>query len=152
MANSCHPMDCIACLLSRLSHVRLWATLWTVAHQAPLYVGFSRQEYWSWLHALLHMIFPTQGWNPGLWAVILQDKYKKINGQTIHLCSAIDCISAIAQFLKFTLRTSLSLSETPSVCLLSSSQIISKAKLFVILEPNKECDLFQPDTAFFPPP
>ena len=24
-------------------------TLWTIAHQAPLYMGFSRQEYWSGL-------------------------------------------------------------------------------------------------------
>ena len=30
-----------------LSHVPLFATLWTVAHQAPLSMGFSRQEYWS---------------------------------------------------------------------------------------------------------
>ena len=30
-----------------LSHVQLFATPWTVAHQAPLSVGFSRQEYWS---------------------------------------------------------------------------------------------------------
>ena len=30
-----------------LSHVRLPATPWTVARQAPLPVGFSRQEYWS---------------------------------------------------------------------------------------------------------
>ena len=30
-----------------LSHVRLFATLWTVAHQAPLSMAFSRQEYWS---------------------------------------------------------------------------------------------------------
>jgi len=29
--------------------VRLFATLWTVAHQAPLSMGFSRQEYWSGL-------------------------------------------------------------------------------------------------------
>ena len=36
-------------LLSRFSHVRLCATLWTVAFQAPLSVGFSRQEYWSGL-------------------------------------------------------------------------------------------------------
>ena len=28
-----------------LSHVRLFATLWTVAHQAPPSMGFSRQEY-----------------------------------------------------------------------------------------------------------
>ena len=30
-----------------LSHVRLLATPWTAAHQAPLSIGFSRQEYWS---------------------------------------------------------------------------------------------------------
>ena len=30
-----------------LSHVRLLATLWTAAYQAPLSMGFSRQEYWS---------------------------------------------------------------------------------------------------------
>ena len=30
-----------------LSHVRLFATPWTVAHQATQPVGFSRQEYWS---------------------------------------------------------------------------------------------------------
>ena len=29
------------------SHVRLFATPWTAAHQAPLFMGFSRQEYWS---------------------------------------------------------------------------------------------------------
>ena len=30
-----------------LSHVRLFATPWTAAYQAPPSVGFSRQEYWS---------------------------------------------------------------------------------------------------------
>ena len=30
-----------------LSHVQLFATPWTVAHKAPLSIGFSRQEYWS---------------------------------------------------------------------------------------------------------
>ena len=30
-----------------LSRVRLLATLWTAAYQAPLSMGFSRQEYWS---------------------------------------------------------------------------------------------------------
>ena len=32
-----------------LSHVRLLATPWTAAHQAPPSLGFSRQEYWSGL-------------------------------------------------------------------------------------------------------
>ena len=34
-------------LLSRFSRVRLHAPSWTVAHQAPPSMGFSRQEYWS---------------------------------------------------------------------------------------------------------
>ena len=37
------------CVLNCFSHVRLCATLWTAAHQAPLSMGFSRQEYWSGL-------------------------------------------------------------------------------------------------------
>ena len=32
-----------------LNHVPLFTTLWTLAHQAPLSMGFSRQEYWSGL-------------------------------------------------------------------------------------------------------
>ena len=36
-------------VLSHFSHVQLFATLWTVAHQAPLSMGFCRQEYWSGL-------------------------------------------------------------------------------------------------------
>ena len=36
-------------VLSCCSHVLLFATPWTLACQAPLSVGFSRQEYWSGL-------------------------------------------------------------------------------------------------------
>ena len=34
-------------MLSSCSHVKLSATLWAAAHQAPLTMGFPRQEYWS---------------------------------------------------------------------------------------------------------
>ena len=34
------------CVLSCFSWIRLFATLWTVSHQAPLSLRFSRQEYW----------------------------------------------------------------------------------------------------------
>ena len=37
------------CMLSGFSCIWLCVTLWTVAHQAPLSMGFSRQEYWSGL-------------------------------------------------------------------------------------------------------
>ena len=36
-----------------LSCVRLFATPWTVVFQAPLSMGFSRQEYWSGLPCCL---------------------------------------------------------------------------------------------------
>ena len=42
------------------------ATPWTVASQAALSMGFSRQDYWSGCHALLQGIFPTQELNPCL--------------------------------------------------------------------------------------
>ena len=35
------------CVRELLSHIRLLATPWTVARQAPLSMEFSRQEYWS---------------------------------------------------------------------------------------------------------
>ena len=69
-------------MLSRFSPIQLFATLWTVARllcpwdfpgkdpgvgyqacQALLFMGFSRQEYWSGLPSLLQGIFPTQGSN-----------------------------------------------------------------------------------------
>ena len=36
-------------MLSHFSYVQLFVTLFTVAHQTPLSMGFSRQEYWSGL-------------------------------------------------------------------------------------------------------
>ena len=38
-------LEMCACVLSHFSCVQLFATPWTVAHQAPLSMGFSRQEY-----------------------------------------------------------------------------------------------------------
>ena len=56
------------CVLSRFSCVRLIATLWTVACQAPLSMGSSRQEYWNGysIPVLLQGIVPTRGSNPHL--------------------------------------------------------------------------------------
>ena len=47
----CHfLLQCMhACMLSHFSRVQLCATLWITAHQAPLSMGFSRQEYWHGL-------------------------------------------------------------------------------------------------------
>ena len=52
----------MCCVLRHFNCVRFFATLWTVARQAPLSVGFSRQEYWRGLP------FPSPGdlANPGI--------------------------------------------------------------------------------------
>ena len=49
----CYP-PCLV-MVKSLSRVRLFATPWTVAYQAPPSMGFSRQEYWSGLP------FPSPG-------------------------------------------------------------------------------------------
>ena len=44
----CHfLLQCMKVKVKSLSCVRLFATPWTAAYQAPLPMGFSRQEYWS---------------------------------------------------------------------------------------------------------
>ena len=68
--NSCfinfgHPYTCCCCPFASVVSDSC-AMPWTKAHQAPLPMGFSRQEYWSGLHTLLQGIFLTQGSNPCL--------------------------------------------------------------------------------------
>ena len=48
-----------------LSRVRLFATPWTVARQASLSMGFSRQEYWSGLPFPSPGDLPNPGMEPG---------------------------------------------------------------------------------------
>ena len=52
------------CMLSHFSCVQLCVTLWTVAHQAPLSVGFPRQGYWSGLPCPLPGVLPDPGIEP----------------------------------------------------------------------------------------
>ena len=58
----------VVVVVQSLSHVWLFVTLWTIAHQASLSMEFSRQEYWRGLPfpSPGHLIFPTQGSNLGL--------------------------------------------------------------------------------------
>ena len=53
-----------ACMFSHFSHIRLFASLWTVALQAPLSMGFSRQEYWSGLPYPPPRDLPNPGLEP----------------------------------------------------------------------------------------
>ena len=50
--------------LSHFNCVQVFATLWTVAHQPPLSMGFSRQEYWRGLPFLPPGDLPDPGMEP----------------------------------------------------------------------------------------
>ena len=57
---------CVCCVLSCLSQVQFFGTLETVAHQAPLSIGFSRQENWSGLPCSPPGDLPDPGIEPTL--------------------------------------------------------------------------------------
>ena len=71
-----------------LSRVRLFATPWTVAYQAPPTMGFSRQEYWSGLPFPSPGDLPNSGIEPG--SPALQTLYR-LSHQGSPLCDPMDC-------------------------------------------------------------
>ena len=60
----CAPCVCAKYMLSSFSRVRLFVTPWTVAHQAPLSMGFSRQGYWRGLPCPPPGDLPNPGTEP----------------------------------------------------------------------------------------
>ena len=69
--NPVHPS-----MLSHFSHVQLFETLWNVAHQAPLSMGFPRQEYWSGLTCPPLEDLPDPGTKPvSLTSPALADRF-----------------------------------------------------------------------------
>ena len=58
-----HQRVC-ACMLSHFCSVQLFVTLWSIAHRAPLSMGFSRQEYWSRLPCPSPEVLPDPGIEP----------------------------------------------------------------------------------------
>ena len=66
----------MCCVLSCFSHIQLFVTLWTVACQAPLSVGFSRQEYWSGLPCPHPGDLPNPGVKPmSLTSLVLGESF-----------------------------------------------------------------------------
>jgi len=57
-------VDWVAHGICALSHVQPFVTPWTVAHQAPLSMKFSRQEYWSGLPFACPGNLPDSGIEP----------------------------------------------------------------------------------------
>ena len=55
----------VSTVVSHFNCVRLFATLWTIALQAPQSMRFSRQEYWSGLPFPSSRDLPDPGIKPG---------------------------------------------------------------------------------------
>ena len=73
-------------LLAQLSHVWLYETPWTVAHQAPLSMGFSRQQYWSGLPFPSPWDLPNSGTEPGSLALQADSlPSKRLRGLRIYI-------------------------------------------------------------------
>ena len=74
---------CVSCLLSHFSCVRLFATLWTVARQAPRPWDSPSKNTAVGFHALLQGIFLTQGLNLSLLRLLLCKKilYHRATGE-----------------------------------------------------------------------
>ena len=73
-----------------LSHVRLLATPWTAAYQAPLPMGFSRQEYWSGLP----LPSPMNVWNCNnslvYWHEVMLDSL--MSHQSVNQLAFVECV------------------------------------------------------------
>ena len=77
--NPVHPS-----MLSHFSHVQLFETLWNVAHQAPLSMGFPRQEYWSGLTCPPLEDLPDPGIKPvSLMSPWLADRFFMTSNQLV---------------------------------------------------------------------
>ena len=61
-----------------LSRVQLFATLWTVSQQAPLSMGFPRQEYWT------RLLFPSP--DISIYVTCIQDLFLELLTRISKLC------------------------------------------------------------------
>ena len=87
-----------------LSHVQLFATLWTVTHHAPLSMGFPRQEYWSGLPFPPSGDLPDWGIEPGLLHILhcRQILYYLSHWGKAHTCVCV-CVCVCVWSLKWNL-------------------------------------------------
>ena len=92
------------CMLS-CSVVWLCVTLWTVAHQSPLSMGFSRQEYWSGLPCPPPEDLPNPGKTRISWEVLgfnvalSKSEHNCTGCQESHFCSGVARMGSTSRWL-----------------------------------------------------
>ena len=95
---------CVCVCVCVLSHVQLFATPWTIACQAPLSMGFPRQEYWSVLPFLPPGDHPDPGIEPTspAYPALRVDSLllsQQGNSNIIHLSIYIYIISSLSLYI-----------------------------------------------------
>ena len=84
-----------AFMLSHSFMSNIFVTPWTIAHQAPLSIELSRQEYWSRLPFLTQVIFLTHGSNPLLLGLL----HWQVDSLTLHHLGSPSEILCVCQSL-----------------------------------------------------
>ena len=127
-----HESESVSQLLSR---VRLFATPWTAALQAPLSMGFSKQGYWSELPFTSPGCLPDPGIEPGSAALLADYLSSEPLGKPIpsRLCSCTGLMgSPSSSREEFVFRLILGvcfLNNSPAMCQSSQTQAFSKSFL-----------------------
>ena len=77
-----------------LDHVQLFETPWTIDRQAPFFMGFSRQEYWSGLPFPSPENLPDPGVEPGFPALKANSLPSELEGSDIcvYVCMCVVCV------------------------------------------------------------
>ena len=87
-----------SCMLSCFRQVQLFATLWIVACQSPLSIGFSRQEYWKGLLCPPPGDLPDPGIEPAFPAApaLRKDSFTtELLGKRVCVCVYIICNTSL---------------------------------------------------------
>ena len=80
--------DTVMCVvLNRFGHVQLFAILWTVAHQAPLSTGFSRQKYWGGLPFLPLSMHKSKSFPDTILELV--EEFSKVAGCKINVAKSV---------------------------------------------------------------
>ena len=79
------PMNKVKVKVKSLSRVQLFATPWTVAYQAPLSIGFSRQEYWNGLPFPSPEELSDPGIKPGSSSLQAGSLLSELQGRSLYL-------------------------------------------------------------------
>ena len=129
----CHfLLQCMKVKVKSLSRVRLLATPWTAAYQAPPSMGFSRQEYWSGLPLSSPKQYP---WWQNIWGIsfkITHGRNPPAIADTIQLCTT--CFSQQSEtkkkIIKFTMEEKIAILCADDMIVYKKNSRKSTGKLF----------------------